>query len=87
MVQVLAVVLLLVVALVGSGGQAAASSDAAADRACVGQFTSETNQIDGLRPVGQIVISPAAQDPNFGNLQSYVAVHCAVEILAKRYSI
>ena len=87
MVRVLAVVLLLVVALVGTGGQAAASSDAAADRTCVGQFTSDSSQIDGLRPVGETVISPAAQDPNFGNLQSYVAVHCAVEILAKRYSI
>lgn len=60
MVRVLVVVLLIVVALVGSGGHAAASSDAAADRACVGQFTSETNQLDGLRPVGQTVIRPAA---------------------------
>jgi hypothetical protein len=87
MVRVLAVVLLLVVALVGTGGQAAASSDAAADRACVGQFTSDSSQIDGLRPVGETVISPAAQDPNFGNLQSYVAVRCDVGPLAKRYSI
>ena len=87
MVRIFAIMLLLVVALIGSGGQAATSGDAATDRACVGQFTSETNQLDGLRPVGQTVISPAAQEPNFGNLQSYVAVRCDVGPLAKRYSI
>ena len=87
MVRGIVIVLVLAVALIGFGGQASASSGEASDRACVGQFTAETAQMDGLHPIGENVISPAAKEPNFGNLQSHVAVHCAVELLAKRYSI
>lgn len=69
------------------GGAAVASSDQAADRACVGQFSAEAVQVDDLRPHGLTVISPAAHESGFGNVQSNAAVHCTVDLLAKRYSI
>ncbi len=91
MVRGIVIVLVLAVALIGFGERASASSGEASVRACLGQFTAETAQMDGLRPVGQLV-RDAAQNPstNYGNLQSGIAVaeSCNyLDLYAKRYSI
>ncbi len=71
--------------LVGSGVTPAAASDQAADRACVGQLTSEMARTDALHSLGRTFVRDAAQKPGFGELQSSAASSCDPALLRLRY--
>ncbi len=73
--------------LLGSSREVAAASDQAAERACAGQLTAESVQVDTYQPWGLTIISSAAHEPGFGDDQSDAAVVCDLDVFAKRYSI